>query len=114
MGLADRQADPHEHARRQQPVAALQHGIGEDTAHQDAARRGVDLVVDEVDGPLVRVTLLALEPHEDGHLRAVLGQLDLALVDRPADAQQGGLVHLEIDVHRVHRHDRGQAASGPG
>ncbi len=35
-------------------------------------------------------------------------QLDLPLVDRPADPQQRGLVHVEVDVHRVDRHDRGQ------
>ncbi len=49
-----------------------------------------------------------LQAHEDRHLCAVLGRLDPPLVDRPADPQQGGLVHLEIGVHRVHRHDRGQ------
>ena len=83
-------------------------GVRKDAAHQDAARGGIDLVVDEVDGPLVREALLALQAHEDGHLGTVLGHLELPFVDCPAVAQQGGLVHLEVDVHRVHRHDRGQ------
>ena len=89
-------------------MASLRLGVGKDTTHQDAARRGIDLVVDEVDGPLVREAVLALQPHEDGHLGTVFGHLDLPFVDRPAVAQQGGLVHLEVNVHRVHRHDRGQ------
>ena len=58
--------------------------------------------------PCVREALLALKPHEDRDLHPLLGQLDLALVDRLAGAQQGRLVHVEVDVHRVDRHDRGQ------
>ena len=69
---------------------------------------GIDLVVDEVDRPLVRKAVLALQRHGDRNSRALVGQLDLALVDRLASAQQGGLVHLEVGVHRVDRHDRRQ------
>ena len=36
------------------------------------------------------------------------GTLDLALVDRLANPQQGRLVHVEVGIHRVERHDRGQ------
>ena len=41
MGLADRQPDPHEHSRRQQPPAPLGQGVGKDAAHQDAAGAGL-------------------------------------------------------------------------
>ena len=89
-------------------MALFGQGIGKHPAHQDAAGRGVILVVDEVDRPLVWKAILALERHGDRNSRVLVGELDLALVNGLAGAQQGGLVHLEVDVHRVDRNDRGE------
>src|SRR5260370_1335034 len=63
--LADRQPDAHEHPWRKQPDAALRLGVGEDAADRDASGRRVHLVVDEVDIPLVREAVLALQAHVD-------------------------------------------------
>ena len=56
----------------------------------------------------VRETVLALQAHQDRDLPALAGTLDLALVDGPADPQHGGLVDVEVGVHRVERDDGGQ------
>ena len=71
MRLPDRQPDPHEHAGQQQrrPAAGRQRII-EDSPRQNAARGGIDLVVDEVDDPLAGKALFALQFHEDGNLPA--------------------------------------------
>ena len=72
--LADRQADPHEHAGRQQPLAPFGRlGLGKTPRTRMLPVVGIDLVVHEVDRPLVREALLALQAHEDRHLDAVLG-----------------------------------------
>ena len=47
-------------------------------------------------------------PIETGKTLPGWGGLNPALVDRLSDAEQGGLVHVEVDVHRVKRDDRGQ------
>ena len=78
MRWPDRQADSREHARRKQSAAYLRLRVREDTTHQGRARREIALVVDEVDGPLVRKAILALKPHEDGHLGTVLAHLELS------------------------------------
>ena len=75
--------------------------------HRQAARVGVHLVIDEVDVPLVRKSVLVLQPHEDGN-PALLISLHRPFVDRLADTQHRPLVNVEIDVHRVQRYDRRQ------
>ena len=76
--LADRQPNPQKHPRRQQPHPLGQNGIREDAAHRDAARRGVDLVIDEVERPGVRETFFVLQSHQDGVFVGD-GRLDLSL-----------------------------------
>ena len=58
--------------------------------------------------PFVGITLLALQPDIDPDVASIFRHGDLALVDRLADAQDRELVHVEIDVHRVDRHDGGE------
>ncbi len=50
----------------------------------------------------------ALQAHEDRQVHAGPRWFDLPLVDRPAQPQQGRLIHVEIGIHRVLRDDRGQ------
>ena len=52
--------------------------------------------------------LLALEAHEDRQHLAGLGGLILPSLIALRTSQQGGLVHVEVGVHRVQRDDRGQ------
>ena len=84
-----------------------QPGIGEYATHRDAPRCRVDLVVDEVDRRLVREAILVFQPQPDRQV-SVGRRRDLAFRDRLADLQQGRFIHIEIDVHRVQRHHRGQ------
>ena len=86
--------------------------VGEDAPHPQGAGLGVDLVVDEMDGPAVGVPVLVgeAEPHGDF---GVVGRFGLAFADQLLDAQHRVFVHVEVGVHRVHRHDRGeQGAAG--
>ena len=65
MRLPDRQADPHEHAGQQQAAAAAgRHRFGKGLSKTPRARMlpvvGIDLVIDEVDGPLAGKAFFAL------------------------------------------------------
>ena len=109
-GLRFRAARPPFPSRPGPPrwnLSRNQPGVREYAAHRDAARRGVHLVVDEVDRRLVREAVLVLQPQQDREV-SVRRRRDLAFRDRLADLQQGRFIHVEIDIHRVQRHDRGQ------
>src|SRR5512135_606078 len=79
--------------------------VGERAAKSHGADPRVHLVVHEVNRPLMRVTVFIgqPQPHRDP---ALAGRVHLAFADQLPDTQHRVLVHVEVGVHRVHRHDR--------
>ena len=107
MGRTDRQSDPDKHPGREKSNAAsLWLRIRENASDGDAAGRGVDLIVEKVHGTLLREPVLTSDPHRDGKRDSVLTPLKLAIVDRLANPQERGLVHVEISIDRIERDHR--------
>jgi len=107
MRLSDWQVDADEHSRGQQPHAAARFGVREDASKRDAAGGRIKLVVDEIDGSAVRKAFLALQA--DVHRELTLWvRLNQACVSGSAKLQNRRLVHVEVDVYWVQRHDRGE------
>ena len=102
VGRADGHPDAGEEARGERLVL-----VGEHAADAQGAGLRVDLVVHEVDRALVGKPLLGGQAQRHGPGRLV-GRLGLAFADQLPDALDGALVHVEVGVHRVDRHDRGQ------
>ncbi len=107
-GFAQRNAHLYEHAGGQQANAFLRLRILEYAAEGDRSGERIDCIVDEVDVPLVRKPLFALQAHQDLYFFRVADRLQLALVDHIAHSQHGALVDVEVGVHGVERHDRGE------
>ena len=96
---AAQELNAREHARRE--VAVL---VAEDRARTDGPGVGVELVVDEVDVAAVRKAGLVREAHSHRVPHAPAAGARALAVERVV-AEVGLLVALEVDVHRVDRHD---------
>src|SRR5262249_24583363 len=101
--LPDGQADADEHPRGEQAYAAIRLGIWKHPPNADAARGGIDLVVDEINRPVVRHPFFTLQTHQDRVL-TLRGRLEFAGIPGPAKLQQRWLVHFEPHVDGIERH----------
>ncbi len=102
VGLTDGHTDAGEEAGGERLVL-----VGEHAPHAQGAGSRIDLVVLEIDRALVGKSLLSGQAQRNGPLGLAV-RLGLAFADQLANAQHGALVDVEVDVHRVHRHERGE------
>src|SRR5262249_14419068 len=104
LSLVDRHAYPHEHARRQHLGLVVEHAA---RLHGPGGR--IDAVVEEIDDALLREAALTDESDLHGNVEstyvAPLGEGALCTVAL-AYPQDGPFVHIEINVDRVHFHQR--------
>ena len=102
VGLTDGHTDAGEEAGGERLVL-----VGEHAPDAQGAGFRIDLVVLEIDRALVGKSLLSGQAQRNGPLGLAV-RLGLAFADQLPDAQDGALVHVEVGIHRVHRHDGGE------
>ncbi len=80
-------------------------GLSMIASNAECPGAGINLVVAEVDRPAVRnPSSSGSRPIRHGHLR-LSARFDSSFADQAADFQDGSLVDVEVDVHRVERDD---------
>ena len=92
----------HEHAGEDRTVV-----IGEQGAHLERPGRGIDTRRHEVELALMGIAILVLQAHVDRDL-VDIGGTQAARAHGCADAQDGRLVQVEIDVDGLDLVDYGQ------
>ena len=88
------------------PGVTKKSGFGEGRAGADRPGAAIDLIVDEVELALARPVRLVGQAHVDR--RAVARLVELAGGGGALIGEIVALAHVEIEVDRVERHDRGE------
>ena len=91
--------DPNESAGIQESIR-----IWEETAHLESSGRGIELVIDEIDYPLMGEPLFVFHLKIDRHFR-VPGIRESPLPDLLLIFQNRSFIHIKIGVDRIDTHD---------
>src|SRR5687767_6001815 len=86
--------------------------IRKDTAHPQSARTGTNLIVDEVDGSSMRESLFVSNSKRNWYFH-VARVFSASFTDHLLHVLDRVLIHIEIGIDRIHRHDRGQKCAAP-
>src|SRR5262249_24009691 len=105
---ADGRADTDKDAGAKEARPDLGHGIGNQSTHLQCSGGSRDLIVNKVDGALVWKTLFGRESDSDRYNRALGARLELSFPNQLLHTEDGCLIDVEINVHRIQRDDGGQ------
>lgn len=92
-------SDPNESSGIQESIR-----VWEKTAHLESPGRGIELVINEIDYPLMGEPLFVFHLKIDLHFR-VPGISESPLPDLPLILQDRSFIHIKIGVDRINTHD---------